>query len=242
VFIDGYIGSSSEVVQAMPDTLTLGLEYRRVGENSSFEPFPNYNQKTTYSRVIYPTTSSSSFTVTSQTSTGGWTGTRQKAIIVVGGAATQYTTSSGASIIALEQTQDIHLDVGTYEFRAITEFARTYTGTTVPGAPTQDSSLDDKGANFVKGGFFHDMTITTTGTENTAPLSRTPATFSLQEQVLKTVHSPAPNKFTTEMTVDRNDVDILQPTDELVYHWQSNDILGSSITESIEGQDGEAES
>ena len=241
-FVDGYIGSNSEVVQAMPDTLTLGLEYRRVGENSSFEPFPNYNQKTTYSRVIYPTTSSSSFTVTSQNSTGSWEGTRKKAIIVAGGAATQYTTSSGATLIALEQTQDIHLDVGTYEFRAITEFARTYTGSTVPGAPTQDSHLNDKGDDFVTAGFFNDVTITTTGTENTSPLTRTPQTFSIDNQILETVHSPAPNKFTTEMTVDRNDVDILQPTDELVYHWQFNDILGSSITESIEGQDGEAES
>lgn len=49
-------------------------------------------------------------------------------------------------------------------------------------------------------------------------------------------------RFSTKMITDRNETDILQPTDELVYHWQFNDIAGNYITEGIEGKDGEAES
>ena len=242
-FIKGYIATSGFTVdQAMLDTVSLGLQYRIAGENRPFSALPGYNTTDTFTKVVAPTSpNSSQFQVVVTDETGAWTGTRKQAVIANGGAVANYTTSGGATSPHITVVRDVHLEPGTYEFRCVT------TKTGIGGIPTnyatqQDQHLQYKGESIVQDGFFNNATITTTGTDNTAPLIRKPAAFSQSEQQLTHVFSPKGQQFTTEMTVDRTEVDILQPTDELVYHWQFNDILGSSITESIEGEDGEAES
>ena len=97
-FIKGYIATSGFTVdEAMLDTISLGLQYRVAGTNGVFTALPGYNDKDTFTKVVHPTSpSSSQFQVYVTDETGVWTGTRKQAIIANGGAVANYTTAGGA--------------------------------------------------------------------------------------------------------------------------------------------------
>ncbi len=237
ISITNFTGTDAELLSAMPHTLTLGLEYAAADSNE-FVTIPTYNKFETYTAVDHPATPSSS--QFQRTSTLQSDGKRDAAITTNLGAVSSthphiggQSAEEGKSIFLI---RDVSLQPGEYKFRYTTTLTRTNTADTVPGNSSGAHNDFIATQHEIQA---HRFSFTTFGTTNTAPLSKATTADGSR---LTHVSTTAPNSFTTEMTVDRTEVDILQATDELAYHWQFNDIAGQYITESIEGQDGEAES
>lgn len=227
--IANFTGTASEVLSAMPHTIKAGLEYAVAGSNV-FNPLPGYNTQDTFTSVDSPSSpSSTQFQRT--TEAGASTGLTAKIApnlgATVGGG---HPNAYGPNLPII---RDISLQPGAYKFRTVVTIERTYTADTVPGNSSGTHT------DFVKSAPTVDFVVWKTfGTTNTAPL----AAYKTSSNRYISILAAGKSTFSTEMTVDRTDVDILQPTDELTFHWQFNDVAGNYITESIEGQDGEAES
>lgn len=230
VLITGFTGTAGQVEQCMLNELKLGLVYGPVNQRG-FGSFPGYPTEVTYTGTTGNPVGNQ-FKLVPQSYQGAG-GLKWRCDIEPG-----YGEVDANGIIKL--SQDVHLPAGYYYFKFTVEQSRDYSVeefvSQVSGIP-QHASLNDSG---IKSDFaLHKLRHTTFGTSNVSPLYEFAYSNLPGQMWITTGHG---TRFSTKMITDRNETDILQPTDELVYHWQFNDIAGNYITEGIEGKDGEAES
>ena len=209
----------------MPHTIKVEMQYAVAGSNN----FITLGTESTFTAVDHPSTPSSS-QFQRFTEAGANTGLTAKITPNLGATVGGGHPNTVGSYLPIQR--DISLGPGAYQFRNVVTIERTYNADNVPGNSSGTHT------DFVNTATGPDNVVWTTfGTTNTAPLSA----YIIDTRYIS-ILAAGDSTFSTEMTVDRTDVDILQPTDELLFHWQFNDISGNFITESVSGQDGEAES